>query len=189
MSIALAFVVEIVIGGILCSCWLLLLINKILGYGADNIVAIINSISGLGLFGLFIALVLIYVIGWLSQYIGDLIFDRIQSRFSYKPFLSKVDFNKARSLVFQFGSKTIVDDIQLDRQILRISKLVCLNCAIIGLIIWLYANTIWAICLIVSVGCLIMSVLSFFHWKKRFSDTTRKFYGANETLLCENKKK
>jgi hypothetical protein len=188
MSIALALVFEILIGGTICSFWILLFINRILGYGIDNIAVLLSKVGNLGLIGLLIAIIVIYVIGWISQYVGYLIFDRIQAKFSYAPFTTKEDFGKARSRVFQLASKTVIDDIQLDRQILRISKHVCFNCAITGLLIWLYANTIWAVCLITCIGCFTISVLSFMHWKKRYADTMKKFYGANKALSEEKAK-
>ncbi len=185
MSITFAFVVEIIIGGTFCSFWIVLLVNYFLGKELNEFFTLIKLLSDSGWFAWFIAIITIYVLGWISQYIGDLFFDRMQRIVGYKPFNSVTQFHKARTNVFQNGSKTIIEDIQLDRQILRISKLVSFNSLFISLSSLIYFKDSSQFSIIVCVGFMFLCIFSFFHWKKRFSDTMKKFHAANKLLLKE----
>ena len=88
MSITFAFVVEIIIGGTFCSFWIVLLVNYFLGKELNEFFTLIKLLSDSGWFAWFIAIITIYVLGWISQYIGDLFFDRMQRIVGYKPFNS-----------------------------------------------------------------------------------------------------
>jgi len=189
MSVALALIVEIVIGGALSTIWLFLILNLVLGHQLDGFISILSFISSTGVAGMFIFIVLVYIIGWTSQFFGDMIFDPIQKKIGYEPFTNPEDFRLARTNVFQNGSDTIIADIQYDRQILRISKHICTNLFMTFIVLLFYFSKRPMIVLSMSFLSLVLCVSSFFHWKKRFSDTMKKFFGADDNIKKNIKKK
>lgn len=184
MSFTLSFVIEVLIGGCFCSIWVILLINKILGGSFEALIALFYNGLNMGAAALFLCLILIYILGWVTQYFCDLIFDNFfEKKIKGSPFKEKQDFYRARGLVMQDGSKTILDDIQMDRQLLRLSKQICLNFFFIFLVCFLYISESWIISIIALVLSLIIIIVSFFQWKKRYISVMYKFHRAEQSIL------
>ena len=184
MSFTLSFVIEVLIGGCFCSTWLILLVNWIAGNDLAALVSFLAQGIDMGTLMLFICLISVYVLGWISQYFCDLIFDNLlEKHIKGSPFKQKSDFHKARGLVMQEGSKTIIDDIQMDRQLLRLSKQICLNFALIFTVSWLYVGQSWLFSIITAVLSVVVCLVSFFQWKKRYVSVMYKFYRAEQSIL------
>ena len=133
---------------------------------------------------LFACLISAYVLGWITQYFCDLIFDNLfEKRIKGSPFKQKSDFHKARGLVMQEGSKTIIDDIQMDRQLLRLSKQICLNFALILLVGLLYIGQCLLFSILTTILAVTVCVVSFLQWKKRYVSVMYKFYRAEQSIL------
>ena len=184
MSFTLSFVIEVLIGGCFCSTWLILLVNWVMGKDLSTLVGFLAQGMDMGTLMLFVCLISVYVLGWISQYFCDLIFDNLlEKHIKGSPFKQKSDFHKARGLVMQEGSKTVIDDIQMDRQLLRLSKQICLNFVFIFAVGWLYVGQSWLFSVITAVLSAIVCVVSFFQWKKRYISVMYKFYRAEQSIL------
>ena len=184
MSFTLSFVIEVLIGGCFCSIWVAFLINKIVGGTLSSLIDLTTKFFNVGTAGLFIGLICVYILGWISQYFCDLIFDNFfEKRIKKNPFNSKEAFHKARGVVMQGGSKTILDDIQMDRQLLRLSKQLCLNFFFVLVFCFLYVNESLLFSLILGSVSLIISIISFLQWKKRYVSVMYKFMRAEKSIL------
>ena len=189
MSFTLSFVIEVLIGGCFCSIWVVFLINKIVGGTLASLIDLITKFFNVGTAGLFIGLISVYILGWVSQYFCDLIFDNIfEKRIKKSPFKTKEAFHRARGVVMQGGSKTILDDIQMDRQLLRLSKQLCLNFFFVLVFCFLYVNEALLFSLILGTISLIISIISFLQWKKRYVSVMYKFFRAEKSILSLNDK-
>lgn len=183
MSFTLSFVLEVLIGGCFCSVWVAFLINKIAGGTLLVLIDVISKWLNVGAIGLFLCLISVYILGWVSQYFCDLLFDNVfEKMIKESPFKKKSDFHEARGLVMQKGSKTVIDDIQMDRQLLRLSKQICLNFTIIAIVVLLYLIENLVFSLVLCFIAIIIAVVSFFQWKKRFVSVMYKFYRASESI-------
>ena len=184
MSFTLSFVIEVLIGGCFCSTWLILLVNWVMGKDLSMLVGFLAQGMDMGTLMLFVCLISVYVLGWISQYFCDLLFDNLlEKHIKGSPFKQKSDFHKARGLVMQEGSKTIIDDIQMDRQLLRLSKQICLNFILIFVVGWLYVGQSWLFSVITAILSAVVCVVSFFQWKKRYVSVMYKFYRAEQSIL------
>lgn len=183
MSFTLSFVIEVLIGGCFCSVWVAFLINRLAGGDLDTLVALISKVFDLGTAGLFLGLISTYILGWVSQYFCDLIFDNFfEKRIKKSPFAKKSDFHQARGVVMQGGSKTILDDIQMDRQLLRLSKQICLNFSLIAIFVFLYVGDSLPFSLIVAGVSVVVAIISFLQWVKRYVSVMYKFYRAEQSI-------
>lgn len=188
MSFTLSFVIEVLIGGCFCSTWLVLLINWIIGNDLSKLAAFLEHGINMGTLMLFVCLISVYVLGWISQYFCDLIFDNLlEKHIKGSPFKQKSDFHKARGLVMQEGSKTIIDDIQMDRQLLRLSKQICLNFVLIFVVGWLYVGQSVLFSVLTAVLSVVVCAVSFFQWKKRYISVMYKFYRAEQSIIFMKK--
>lgn len=184
MSFTLSFVIEVLIGGCFCSIWISFVINKIAGGTLVSLIDLATKVLNLGTAGLFLALISVYILGWISQFFCDIIFDNFfEKRIKNSPFKQKKEFYDARGIVMQDGSKTIIDDIQMDRQLLRLSKQICLNFFMVFIFVFLYVKESFLFSLILGALSLIVSIISFFQWKKRYVSVMYKFYNAHKSIV------
>ena len=190
MSFTLSFVLEVLIGGCFCSIWVAFLINKIAGGTLSVLIDFVSKWLNVGALGLFVCLISVYILGWISQYFCDLLFDNVfEKTIKESPFKQKGDFHIARGIVMQKGSKTVIDDIQMDRQLLRLSKQTFLNFCLIAITALLYINESLIFALTLFVLSAIIVSVSFFQWRKRFVSVMYKFYRAEQSILLLEKEK
>jgi len=189
MSFSLVVVIDTIVGGILTMLWGVLLINRILGNYFFNLLNLMGYVMDFGILGFLIIFVIVYVIGWISQSVCDFIFKKIAKSLKRTrekiPFSKEEDFWKTRTIVLQHASTAIVNDIQLDRQVIRIFKQVCLHTLILSAVVWLYVFESWGLVLAVSIVCLMISTLSFFCWGIRLRELMKKFRDTHELIEKE----
>lgn len=137
---------------------------------------------------------LAYSIGWAVNHIAEQLFD---SLFQH-PFRrriekqEKIEFFTAKSIVSQYGSDQILNEIKYDRQVIRIARANCFNFIIMGIVI---GSFYWSDSIprpfvyFFFFFCIAISIVSFFQWVSRYKATYKKIYQAYAALPDENKQK
>lgn len=142
---------EVLVTGITAMVWIILIIVKLVFPDSQieaELLAIIQSIS---VGNVLVVSILIYNIGWVIHYIGEMLFDPLfQTKYRRKLF-DDTEFYKIRTKVFQEGSPGTMDDIKFDRHILRISRSNILNFTALAVVSLFYLDVNLQVFLIVVI--------------------------------------
>jgi hypothetical protein len=172
-----ALLIEILLSGTLASVWVLLGTRLLFPDALAVAFGALSRSNSLGNLIAAVGLLAIYLLGWVAHFIGEMLLDRFyQSRYRDELFAKAgVPFFTVRTVVFQCGSEASIDDIQLDRQILRITRAAATNLMVIALLILPQpAIDLWRK-VALSSAALGLAGFALAYWQIRYQSTFRKF--------------
>lgn len=179
-----ALLIEILLAGTLGSCWVILLVRLFEPEAVTRLWTLLSQAGQLGTLIATIGVLIIYLVGWISHFLGEILLDRFfQSRHRDRLFAdSRVPFYEVRTLVFERASDATIADIQFDRQVLRITRAAALNFMIIGLLIPGQAGVdLWRGVALTSLS-FGLAGLALSYWRVRYRSTFKKFLDVYNVL-------
>jgi len=175
---------EIIVAGGNAAIWIGLLIVRIVSpYYFIEDFAIENLSASLSIANVVIGAVLIYTIGWIINFSSETLLDPIFQTRHRKGVFNDEDFYRVRTIVFQYGSTSIINDINFDRHILKVTKNNVVNFFLFTLVCTSFINISVVFGVVGMIVGLFASFLSFFHWKSRYTTVFLKIRDAYDALL------
>lgn len=172
-----ALLIEILLSGTLASVWFLLGARLLFPDALATAFGALSQSNSLGNLIAAVGVLAIYLLGWVAHFMGEMLLDRFyQSRYRDELFAQAgVPFFTVRTVVFQSGSEASIDDIQLDRQILRITRAAATNLMVIAVLIGPQPGIdLWRK-VALSSAALGLAGLALAYWRIRYQSTFRKF--------------
>jgi hypothetical protein len=132
-----------------------------------------------------VLLALTYAVGWIINFLAAGIFKNSFNRELRDPmFGSPKKYEEARALVFQHGSSEALQDLQLDRHVIRIARSNVLNFSLFVIAIvfreWWVGHSIPA--LVVAGTTLFLAIVSYFQWRERYKGLYRRLSGIEDVI-------
>lgn len=174
---------EVLVTGITAMVWIILIIVKVLFPDNQIEAELFSIIQSISVGNVLVVSILIYNIGWIIHYIGEMLFDPIfQTKYRRKLF-DDTEFYKIRTKVFQEGSQGTMDDIKFDRHILRISRSNVLNFTALAVVSLFYLSVNLQVFLILGIVSVCIALISFFQWRSRYQGTFKKFRDIYNAII------
>jgi hypothetical protein len=188
-----SLLVEILVIGSIAEIWIALFLLSFVDINAvltSSVVTLAEKFSTLLLFPL---LALTYAIGWVINFLAERLFKPyFQNKLRDQVFKGVgVKYTEARSLVVQNASDEVINEMEFDRHILRITRGSVLNFLMIALVLVLRLDESSPL-VIAGIGVsLIIAIVSFFQWLTRYKHSYSRILEAYKaiTLKVENRNK
>jgi hypothetical protein len=188
-----SLLVEILVIGSIAEIWIALFLLSFVDINAvltSSVVTLAEKFSTLLLFPL---LALTYAIGWVINFLAERLFKPyFQNKLRDQVFKGVgVKYTEARSLVVQNASDEVINEMEFDRHILRITRGSVLNFVMIALVLVLRLDESSPL-VIAGIGVsLIIAIVSFFQWLTRYKHSYSRILEAYKaiTLKVENRNK
>ncbi len=170
-----ALFIEILIVGSIANIWLFLIFLRVQLTQPITLISL-EEISKLAPILIIPLIAFTYIIGWIVNYASEQILEPFfQTKFKTEFFSSEeFDYDELRATFYQKASSAIIEDINYDRQSIRLSRANVLNFSIIivALAIHIQQNPIIVVTSIIL--SIIIAVISFVHWQKQYKRAYKK---------------
>ncbi len=177
--------VEILVIGTIAELWLVLIFLALVTPSATVVSSLVNSIDKLDTLLIVPFLSLTYALGWVINFSAERLFKLVfQNRLRNQLFQSAgVDYYEVRSLIFEKASEDVIEDLQFDRHILRISRSSVLNFTLIAIALALHFHHANASLLTVGIIFFaLIAIVSFFQWMTRYKSNYSKMFDTYKVI-------
>ena len=170
--------VEIIVIGMLAEVWLAtaflaLLLKVVRKYQIQSLMCFLVGIKDFAPVVAVVLLAFTYAIGWIVNFATAELFGYLfQDKWRLPLFKGKDGkdhYEEDRALVFQHGSSEALQDLFLDRHVVRIARSNVLNFFLLALALRLHASRLQSSVLIVAISIsFLLAGLSFWQWRARY---------------------
>lgn len=178
--------VEIIVVGALAEVWFFAFIAAMQPVG--TISALLARLVSLGPLNTVVAGVLLavtYAVGWVVNFAAERSFKYLfEAKVRDQMFGGNAaSYREARAVVFQKGSSELLQDLILDRHIVRIARSNVFNFALIGVALLLNGRRFQSGPLAAVFGaCVVLAFLSFAQWRTRYESHYSKVSAAARVI-------
>lgn len=177
--------VEIIVIGVLAEAWfataLLALLDDL---QVKELVALITSLKDLAPIGAVLLLALTYAVGWVFNFVAQRVFVKFERK-SRELFFKKANckFRETRALVFQHGKSEALQDLLLDRHVIRIARSNVVNFFLFALALTLHwSRADHRVLIVAIITSLCIATLSFVQWRARYQGLYRRLTDLAEVI-------
>ena len=167
-------IVEILVIGVIGSVWLILFLSGISAIHLDSLVDYMLKLKDWSSLITFLAVGIIYQLGWLINGFSYGILNIIEKCIRSKMFKQKkLEHRKVRALVYQKASATVRDDLKVDRSVIRLSRSGVFNFSLIFVALLLHRIPFLPLLLLllfVVTGCGLQWYFRFVRYYNRMID-------------------
>jgi len=182
-----ALFVEILLIGALADVWIIIFLLGLVSSNAIQVASTIESISKVSNILVFPFVGFTYSIGWVINFSSERLFKPVfQKKYREELFNSiGTSYDDARGLFFQKASNNVVEDLRLDRHVFRITRSNMLNFLMLSISMTLHIekSILWVPTGIII--ALLLSTISFFHWRTSFRSSYRKIFDTYKVIKGE----
>jgi hypothetical protein len=178
--------VEIIVVGALAELWFLALIAAMQPVGTISaLLARFVSLGPLSTVVVGVLLAVTYAVGWVVNFAAERSFKYLfEAKIRNQMFGGDAaSYREARALVFQNGSSDLLQDLVLDRHIIRIARSNVFNFALLGTALLLNWRRLQSGPLTAVFGaCVVVASLSFAQWRTRYQAHYAKIAAAARVI-------
>jgi hypothetical protein len=176
--------VEILVVGSIAEIWIALLLFSFGNLDSASMSLIAGIAEKFSTLLLFPLLTLTYAVGWVVNFLTERLFKfPFQSRFRDRVFKnSGVMYSDARSIVVQNASQKVIDEMDFDRHILRVSRSSVFSFIMIAIALSRYLDRNSSFVVAGIVVSLAISTLSFLQWFTRYKHSYVRILDAYKAI-------
>lgn len=178
--------VEIIVIGVLAELWFVAAFLAFLkGPSIEFTVSLVARMKDLTPIAAVVLLALTYVVGWIVNFATARIFDRsFSGKLRDRRFGGKDKYEAVRALVFQHGTSEALQDLLLDRHVIRIARSNVLNFLLLAIALLFHMSRVAhpEVLAVVIVTSFVLACFSFWQWHERTTGLYRRLAGIADVI-------